>query len=252
MDWRTRSDTPAVCSTFAIAQMILATGVTALAKQMSAEKYRDRFTELCAKIYQLATKETSEIVTPQRKFKLPKIELKKCSGDAKEYLTFWTQFRKIDEDSSIPPEDKFQFLQQAVVPKSTAARVVESFPATADSYPKAISPLKDRFGREDLLVQIYDELESKIRALESFGRTQEKYGDFLSLLVESCLPEEILIAWERFRNLNEATDAWKTCSLEQLLSFLNKEVRGEQLIELALPGFASGSQNLFRITELIW
>ncbi|GFY65962.1 uncharacterized protein TNIN_378391 [Trichonephila inaurata madagascariensis] len=114
------------------------------------KKYRDRFTELCAKIDHLATKETSEIVTSQRKFKLPKIELKKFSGDAKEYMTFWTQFRKIDEDSSIPPEDKFQYLLQAVVPKSKAARVAESFPATADKYPKATAQLKDGFGREDL------------------------------------------------------------------------------------------------------
>ncbi|GFU20320.1 uncharacterized protein TNCV_3565301 [Trichonephila clavipes] len=80
---------------------------------------------------------------------------------------------------------------QAVVPKSKAARVVVNFPATADNYPKAIAQLKDRFGVEDLLVQIYvrnllslamksavsmtdlpyiyDELESKIRALESLG-----------------------------------------------------------------------------------
>ncbi|GFY47683.1 uncharacterized protein TNIN_428211 [Trichonephila inaurata madagascariensis] len=73
------------------------------------------------------------------------------------------------------------------------------------------------------LPSLYDELESKIRALESLGRTQEKYGDFLSPLVESCLPDEILIAWERFRNLNEATDGKR--SLKQLLSFHNKEVR---------------------------
>ncbi|GFY47684.1 DUF1758 domain-containing protein [Trichonephila inaurata madagascariensis] len=77
---------------------------------LSAGKYRDRFTELCTKTDQLATKEMSEIVTSQGKFKLPKIELKKFSGDAKEYLTFLIQFRKVNEDSSIPPEDKFQYL----------------------------------------------------------------------------------------------------------------------------------------------
>ncbi|GFX87357.1 uncharacterized protein TNCV_3369271 [Trichonephila clavipes] len=59
------------------------------------------------------------------------------------------------------------------------------------------------------LPSLYDELESKIRALECLGR-KEKYGDFLSSLVEYCLPEEILIAWERFRNLNKATDARQT------------------------------------------
>ncbi|GFY73528.1 hypothetical protein TNIN_362241 [Trichonephila inaurata madagascariensis] len=46
---------------------------------LRAEKYLDRFTELCAKTDQLATKDTSEI----------------------------TQFRKIDEDGSNLPEDKF-------------------------------------------------------------------------------------------------------------------------------------------------
>ncbi|GFY72608.1 uncharacterized protein TNIN_338581, partial [Trichonephila inaurata madagascariensis] len=58
-----------------------------------------------------------------------------------------TQFRKIDEN-------KFQYLLQAVVPKSKAALEVESIPATADNYPKAIAQLKDRFG-QDLSVQIY-------------------------------------------------------------------------------------------------
>ncbi|GFX07229.1 DUF1758 domain-containing protein [Trichonephila clavipes] len=115
---------------------------------------------------------------------------------------------------------KMKYLLQSVEPKSKAERLVLSFPATAENYPKAIDQLKERFGREDLLVQIYvrellnllmknavsgrtktdlsalyDELEGKLRSLESLGRTQEKYGDFLTPLVESCLPEEILMAW---------------------------------------------------------
>ncbi|GBN38356.1 hypothetical protein AVEN_185837-1 [Araneus ventricosus] len=176
------------------------------------------------------------------------------------------QFQKIHEDSRIPNEDKFQYLLQAVVPKSEAARVVESFPATADNYPKAISQLQERFGRDDLLVQIYvrdllsmvmknavtgraktdlpalyDELEAKIRALESLGRTQEKYGDFLSPLVESCLPEEVLVAWERNRN-HSLTVTKESRTLEQLMNFLRQEVKGEGMVHLARTGFASSSQ----------
>ncbi|GFW03008.1 DUF1758 domain-containing protein [Trichonephila clavipes] len=119
---------------------------------------------------------------------------------------------------------------EAVVSNSKAARVVESFPATAENYPKTIAELQERFGREDLLVQIfvrdllsmvmrnaatgrsetdlpalYDELEAKIRALESLGWTQDKYGEFLSPLVESCLPEDILLAFERSKNFKEDT-----------------------------------------------
>ncbi|GBN60687.1 hypothetical protein AVEN_5640-1 [Araneus ventricosus] len=87
-----------------------------------------------------STKDLSE----KRKFKLLKIELKEFDGDAEDYLIFWSQFRKIHEDASIPNEDKFQYLLQGVVPKSKAAGVVESFPATADNYPKAISQLWER------------------------------------------------------------------------------------------------------------
>ncbi|GBM08975.1 hypothetical protein AVEN_57503-1 [Araneus ventricosus] len=107
---------------------------------LSAEKYRDKYPELCSQIEQLYLKDSStKDFSEKRKLKLPKIELKKFDGDAKDYLTFWSQFRKIHEDSSIPNEDKCQYLLQAVVPKSKAARVVESFPATEDNYPKEIS-----------------------------------------------------------------------------------------------------------------
>ncbi|GBM99709.1 hypothetical protein AVEN_15391-1 [Araneus ventricosus] len=154
-----------------------------------------------------------------------------------------------------------QNLLQAVVPKTKAARVVESFPATAENYPKAIAQLKEIFGRDDLLVQIYvrdllsmvmknsasgrkktdlsalyDELEEKIRALESLGRTQEKYGDFLNPLVISCLPEEKLVAWERSRNMKDASQV-EGRSLEKLINFLKQEMKGEDLVELARTGF---------------
>ncbi|GFS61773.1 integrase catalytic domain-containing protein [Trichonephila clavipes] len=88
---------------------------------------------------------------------------------------------------------------------------------SAENYPKAVIQLKLRFGREDLLVQIYvsdllslvlknattgknapdlatvyDMLETQLRALESLGRTKEKFADFPEPLVESCLPENVL------------------------------------------------------------
>ncbi|GFX71990.1 uncharacterized protein TNCV_3330941 [Trichonephila clavipes] len=98
-----------------------------------------------------------------------------------------------------------QYLLQSVEPHSKAERLVLSFPATATNYSKAIEQLKERFGRDDLLVQIYvrhllelvmknavkgrsktdltylyDELEGKLRALESLGRAQEKTFDEFS------------------------------------------------------------------------
>ncbi|GFT06890.1 DUF1758 domain-containing protein [Trichonephila clavipes] len=188
-----------------------------------AEAYPDRYLENCFKIENRLQENAGPSEAEKRKFKLPKIELKKFNGDPKEFLAFWSQFKKI-HDSSIAEENKMQYLLQSVEPHSKAERLVLSFPATAANYSKATEQLKERFGRDDLLAQIYvrvllglviknavkgrsktdltylyDELEGKLRAffLESFGRTQEKYGDFLIPLVESCLPEETLLAWER-------------------------------------------------------
>ncbi|GFW01925.1 uncharacterized protein TNCV_3028962 [Trichonephila clavipes] len=163
-----------------------------------AEIYREKLWELTTKI-ELKSKEcTVPSDKESRKFKLSKIELKRFNGEAKEYLTFWSQFQKLHKDRG---------LLQSMEPGLKAERLVLSFPATAANYPKAIDQPKERFGREDLLVQIYvrdiltlfmknaaterakadllllyDELESKLRSLESLGKTQDKYGDFLTPL----------------------------------------------------------------------
>ncbi|GFW74110.1 integrase catalytic domain-containing protein [Trichonephila clavipes] len=227
-----------------------------------AENYRDRYIEMCTRVDLKIRETVLPTETEKRSFKLPKIELKKFSGEAKDFLAFWSQFQKIHNDKSIAEEDKMQYLLQSVEPKSKAERLVLSFPATAKNYPKAIDQLKERFGREDLLLQIYvrellnlvmknavsgraktdlsvlyDELEGKLRSLESLGRTQEKYGDFLTPLVESCLPEEILMAWERKRNTE--TDAKGSRTLEHLMTFLRLEVQGEEMVQLAKSGFGT-------------
>ncbi|GFT39590.1 DUF1758 domain-containing protein [Trichonephila clavipes] len=144
---------------------------------------------------------------------------------------------------------RMQYLLQSVEPKSKAERLVLSFPATVENYPKAIDQLKERYGCVDLLVQIYvreflslimnnavsgrtktdfpalhDELEGKLWSLERLGRTQEKYGDFLTPFVESCLPEEILITWVRKRNT--VIDAERSRTLEHVMTFLRLEVQG--------------------------
>ncbi|GFU77800.1 DUF1758 domain-containing protein [Trichonephila clavipes] len=99
--------------------------------------------------------------------------------------------------------------------------------------------VKGRFKTD--LTYLYEELEGKLSALESLGRTQEKYGDLPIPLVESCLPEETLLAWERSRN-HESTQ--NTRSLEHLMNFLRKEVQGEEMVQLARTEF--GPQHNFR------
>lgn len=44
------------------------------------------------------------------------------------------------------------------------------------------------------LASLYNETERKLQDLEILDRNQEKYGNFVTHIVESCLPEEVLLS----------------------------------------------------------
>ncbi|GBN60030.1 hypothetical protein AVEN_29678-1 [Araneus ventricosus] len=124
----------------------------------AAESYRDGYLELKTKVeaslksFRALLQCSSMDNVP--KLKLPKFELKKVSGDPKEFLAFWSTFSKIHESDNLTEVDKFQYLYQCIVPESRAAGLISSFPILTENYSKAIQQLKTRFGREDLLIQI--------------------------------------------------------------------------------------------------
>ncbi|GFU22389.1 DUF1758 domain-containing protein [Trichonephila clavipes] len=73
-------------------------------------------------------------------------------------------------------------------------------------------------------------------------RTNAEKFEISSPLVKSCLPEEVLITWERNRNHHELSDntAEKNIrSLENLMTVLHQEVQGEEMVVLSRTGFAS-------------
>lgn len=158
-----------------------------------------------------------EMVNNRRKFRLPKLELKKFDGDVRNWILFWGKFKKIHEDNDIDLEDKFQYLLQSMELGSAARELVESFPPSGNNYEKAINQLKNRFARDEILIEVYvrellslvlnqamknksgmtlstlfDKLETQLRALESLGVTSDKYAAMLYPLAESALPEDVL------------------------------------------------------------
>ncbi|XP_011707938.1 PREDICTED: uncharacterized protein LOC105462784 [Wasmannia auropunctata] len=206
----------------------------------------------------------------KRAYKLPKIEIPKFSGELKDWLQFWSLFKNIHEDPTITKEDKFQYLIQAMTKDSRASEVVSSFPPTAVNYDKVITSLKNRFGREDLLVEvyvremlklvlsktkvnnytplsrIYDRLETQLRALESLGVTTDMCAAMLYPLVESSLPEDLLRVWQR--NPKAIASTTSKQRLDELMIFLQAEVLSEERIAMAVDGFGlndeqSTSQN---------
>ncbi|GBO30572.1 hypothetical protein AVEN_76240-1 [Araneus ventricosus] len=88
------------------------------------------------------------------KCKLPEIQLPTFDGNPREWLNFWTLFQKMHEETSIYDRDKYQYLFQSTVPGSAPREIVESFPATAENYKKAVEYLKERFGEENVSIQV--------------------------------------------------------------------------------------------------
>ncbi|UYV72997.1 hypothetical protein LAZ67_10001430, partial [Cordylochernes scorpioides] len=156
--------------------------------------------------------------------RLPKLELPKFGGEAREWLQFWSAFQSVHDDDSISACVKFQNLQNCMIKGSVSEEIVSSFPNSAVNYPLAISTLKERFGREDMLVEVYVRdliaiimenaygrkttnfstlyvrLSSRLRALGSLGVTKEKCAAILYPMVKSALPEDLFVAWERTRH----------------------------------------------------
>ncbi|RVE53304.1 hypothetical protein evm_002137 [Chilo suppressalis] len=181
-------------------------------------------------------------------FKLPMLEIKKFDGNIKNWLSFWGQYKKVDSDPTIDETDKLQYLSQSMELGSEVKQFVESFPLTRDSYDLCLNELKSRYAREELLTQmyvrellslilaresnsnltnLYDNINSHLRALEVLGVTKEKYAAFLLPMVESALPTEILRVWERAKPVDIKDE------LNSLLAFLKREVESNQRIELA-------------------
>jgi hypothetical protein len=141
---------------------------------------------------------------------------------------------------------------------SRTLEIVHSFPPTAANYSKVTDSLKTMFGREELLIekmldlvvknatstkdslstpQLYDNLESYMKALESIQMTYDKYAAMLFSLVESCIPEEMLTV--RLRNPTSSmkgTIDKHSDKLNLLLSFLRSEEEGQETISTSGVG----------------
>ncbi len=155
--------------------------------------------------------------------RLPKLELPKFGGEARDWLAFWSAFQTVHEDDAITLSVKFQYLTNCMISGSVAQEIVSSYPSTPENYKEAIRSLEERFGRSDMLVEVYVRdliglilenaqsksstpfsslyvrLSTQLRALGSLGVTTEKCAAILLPMVESTLPEDILVAWERNR-----------------------------------------------------
>ncbi|UYV65395.1 hypothetical protein LAZ67_3004228 [Cordylochernes scorpioides] len=208
------------------------------AEYESVCEYEDNFSNIMTDYEALAEKDDVSTIsgTAAMNYQLPKLEFKKFGGEPREWITFWT-----------------------TAENSEVREAVESFPSSADNYPKVIEYIKSRFGEDEMLVEIYvrdllqnvlqnvraegkmsvvklyDRLETQLRALETFGVARDKFAAMLYPLVESALPEDTLRVWERSQYTVSGRGVQD--KLTQLMTFLKTEVKGESRVNMAKAAF---------------
>ncbi|GFX47963.1 transposable element Tc1 transposase [Trichonephila clavipes] len=160
----------------------------------------------------------------------------------KAWIAFWCRFCRVHKHKNLREEDKFHYLFPSLKPKTQARDIVESYPPSKGNYLKVSHLLKSRFGRKDLLIEVYirdilalvnkksaikltdlyDKLGSYLRVLETLNVTTSYYAAMLYPVVESCLRAGVLKAWYRNRlnrEIQEDLALEKEEILENLMIF---------------------------------
>ena len=170
--------------------------------------------------------------------KLPFLHVQKFGGDPTDWTSFWDVFASaIDKNDELDPVQKFNYLKSYLF--GDAARAIEGFKPTNETYVEAVRLLKERFGDKQVIISghmskfkaikevknmanvkelrnLYDQVESNVRTLESVGVSPESYGASLTPEILKLLPQELRITLTR-----KLPGVW---DLELLLKELKEEL----------------------------
>ena len=174
----------------------------------------------------------------KERMNLPKLEMRKFSGENIEYYQEWYQiFIATIDRSSLSTVEKFIYLKMALEKDSEAEKLVKGYPMTADNYPHALRDLNDAYGDPQVVInhhvskllnlpkqsspqslrELYNSITTHVRSLDALGITSEMYSVFLVPIVKSKLSE----------GLRKDVTKKKITEIEELLKELKVEVETE-------------------------
>ncbi|KAL5497136.1 hypothetical protein EMCRGX_G013555 [Ephydatia muelleri] len=135
------------------------------------------------------------------KVKLPKLTLRKFSGDPTAWTPFWDSYESaIHRNPDLSDIDKFNYLQSLV--EHSAAEAIAGLTLSSSNYGEAIT--------------LYDKVESHVRSLKSIGIAASSYGNLLASILMKKIPSELCLivlekeieARER-ASTNTSSQPWK-------------------------------------------
>ncbi|KFD59945.1 hypothetical protein M514_13548 [Trichuris suis] len=181
---------------------------------------------------------------------LPRWTLPQFSGDVLQFASFWDQFEAaVDSRTDLSNVTKMVYLQSALAGEALDA--IHGFTVTNANYPIVVEILRERFGRQEAVIEahvlsllksdrweknsdgklreLYDQLNGHIRALSVIGKDISKRElsaeDILLVLFKQRLPYQVRKRWEQ----KMLTDG-RNCDhrLDLFFEFLRVEVEIEE------------------------
>ncbi|KAH7948141.1 hypothetical protein HPB52_018767 [Rhipicephalus sanguineus] len=160
------------------------------------------------------------VSTPRyRSVALPTLQVPTYAGDLRQWQEFWDHYSAtIHENTELPPIEKFKYLLTYLT--GAAKRAIEGIRLADNNYEIAVTTLKERFGRHELLVNehidqllalspvrsskeveklrvLHDTVRFRVSALEGLGVPPEQYTVVLHRVLMRCLPEDLAIMYRQ-------------------------------------------------------
>jgi len=173
--------------------------------------------------------------------KLPKLELRKFSGDIHEFQEFWDSFSSaIHENTGLANVDKLKYLKGFL--EGQARSVISGLPVTDANYEVAINLIKKRFAKPSVIQHAHinrlisispvyneddvnrlrkfrDEIEANFRGLEAQGVEKSSYSRIVVPVLVEKLPKSI--KYNMVRSCRVSVLDWE---LDELIRELDLEL----------------------------
>ena len=184
-------------------------------------------------------------VAPPRgnRVRLPRVTIRPFNGDITTWTTFWDSYdAAIHQNSDLSDIDKFNYLKSLL--ERTALEAVSGLTLTSANYEEAVLILKKRFGNKQQIIakhmdtllnvdavtsqhnlkglrHLYDLVESHVCGLQSLGVSSDSYGNLLSSVLVSKLPQDLQLIVSR----KIGDEDW---NLEALMEVVEQEVKARE------------------------
>ncbi len=181
------------------------------------------------------------------KAKLPKLSLKKFTGNPTDWQSFYDSYTAaVHSNDTLSKVDKFNYLKTLL--EGPAASAIAGFSLTEENYETALKLLKDRYANPQVIVSshvdallklesvsniheiskvrnLYDTIETHIRSLANLEIPSESYGTILIPMILAKLPQEMQLLISR----KVGKDNWK---LDDLLREFRIELEARERCSL--------------------